>query len=212
VKSLCGKAHGGEKLFTFGNKGYGSMTLADQQLESAIFGGGCFWCLEAVFQKLKGVSRVQSGYMGGHVERPSYEQVCSKQTGHAEVVRVEFDPGQISYDQLLEVFFVIHDPTTLNRQGNDVGPQYRSVIFALTPAQQASAHAAKHTVPGAVTEIVDVSAETVGVSPSADQVFWPAEPEHDNYFRRNPYQGYCLFVVAPKVVKVELNFKALIAQ
>lgn len=186
--------------------------MASQQLEIAIFGGGCFWCLEAVFQKLKGVAKVQSGYMGGHIQNPSYEQVCGKKTGHAEVVEIGFDPTEISYGQLLEVFFAIHDPTTPDRQGNDIGPQYRSVIFATTDAQLEAANAAKNAHSGAVTEIVDAGPKP-GESPMAtEKVFWPAEPEHDNYFRRNPYQGYCLFVVAPKVVKAETKFKALIAQ
>jgi peptide-methionine (S)-S-oxide reductase len=210
VNLRAGKGLGAEKLFVFRNKG--EPGVADQQTETAIFGGGCFWCLEAVYQKLKGVQSVQSGYMGGHVESPSYEQVCSKTTGHAEVVRVVFRPEEISYEQLLEVFFAIHDPTTPDRQGNDVGPQYRSVIFASTPKQLALAAAAKQALPAAVTEIIDVSPQAVTTPPSASHVFWPAEPEHDNYFRRNPYQGYCLFVVAPKVVKAELTFKALIAQ
>ncbi len=186
--------------------------MASQQIETAIFGGGCFWCLEAVFQKLKGVLRVQSGYMGGHVQSPSYEQVCGKKTGHAEVVLIEFDSSQISYAQLLEVFFTIHDPTTLNRQGNDVGPQYRSAIFAMTPAQLQAAQSAKNLVTGAVTEIVDATPQAGQGALPTEKTFWPAEPEHDNYFRRNPYQGYCLFVVAPKVAKAETKFKALIAQ
>lgn len=185
--------------------------MTGQQTETAVLGGGCFWCLEAVFQKLKGVVRAQSGYMGGHVANPSYEQVCGKKTGHAEVVRLEFDSAKIAYEQLLEVFFTIHDPTTPNRQGNDIGPQYRSVIFAMTVQQLAAARAAIDAVPGAVTELIDASPQTVA-SPATDRVFWPAEAEHENYFRRNPYQGYCLFVVAPKVVKAETKFRALIAQ
>lgn len=187
--------------------------MASQQVETAILGGGCFWCLEAVFQRLTGVSEVQSGYMGGHVPSPDYEQVCGKKTGHAEVVRIVFDPARISYEQLLEVFFSIHDPTTLNRQGNDIGPQYRSVIFATTQAQFEAATLAKARVPGAVTELVDASSQSSDSSrATTETTFWPAEPEHDNYFRRNPSQGYCLFVVAPKVVKAEMKFKALIAQ
>jgi peptide-methionine (S)-S-oxide reductase len=186
--------------------------LKGQQHETAIFGGGCFWCLEAVFEKLKGVAKVQSGYMGGHVENPSYDAVCGKATGHAEVVRIEFDPGQMSYETLLEVFFEIHDPTTVNRQGNDIGPQYRSIIFAVSEAQLLLAKAATSAVPGAVTEIIDASISATDGKICVDRVFWPAEPEHDNYFRRNPYQGYCVFVVGPKVAKAESKFKALIAQ
>lgn len=156
---------------------------------------------------------MQSGYMGGHVPSPDYEQVCGKKTGHAEVVRIVFDPAQISYEQILEVFFAIHDPTTPNRQGNDIGPQYRSVIFATTQDQLEAARIAKELVPGAVTELVDASGQSSDSGcATTETTFWPAEPEHDNYFRRNPTQGYCLFVVAPKVVKAEMKFKALIVQ
>lgn len=186
--------------------------MKSQHYETAIFGGGCFWCLEAVFQKLVGVIRVQSGYMGGHVENPGYEEVCGKGTGHAEVVRIEFDPEKIAYATLLDVFFEIHDPTTLNRQGNDIGPQYRSVIFTMSHQQYELARAAIELVTGAVTQLIDASHDDAGLTPSVERVFWPAEPEHDNYYRRNPHQGYCLFVVAPKVVKAETKFKALIAQ
>lgn len=186
--------------------------MSNQKVETAVLGGGCFWCLEAVFQKLQGVSKVQSGYMGGHVADPGYEQVCSKTTGHAEVVQIVYDPLQISYKELLEVFFAIHDPTTPNRQGNDVGPQYRSIIFAMSLAQLEVAQSMTSEVAGAVTEVVDVSPQATGESPPTEKTFWPAEPEHNNYFRRNPYQGYCIFVVAPKVVKAEMKFKALIAQ
>lgn len=184
--------------------------------QTAIFGGGCFWCLEAVYQGLRGVSRVTSGYMGGHVANPSYEQVCAKNTGHAEVIRVEFDPSVIDYAQLLKVFFVIHDPTTLNRQGNDVGPQYRSVIFAMNAAQHAAARdkiaamAAQYSVP-IVTELIMALDSDGNPSTAINKTFWPAEPEHQNYFRNHPGQGYCAFVVAPKVAKAEREFKDLLA-
>jgi peptide-methionine (S)-S-oxide reductase len=177
--------------------------LVNDGLEEAYLGGGCFWCLEAVFQKLQGVQSVVSGYMGGHVQEPSYEQVCSKTTGHAEVVRVCFDPKVISYRQLLDVFFEIHDPTTPNRQGNDVGPQYRSMIVASTEAQRLAADGALSGIEGAVTELL---------GPSPMPTFWPAEAEHHDYYRRNPYQGYCVFVVAPKVIKAEQKFTELIAR
>lgn len=184
--------------------------------QTAILGGGCFWCLEAVYQGLRGVSRVTSGYMGGHVASPSYEQVCSKSTGHAEVVRIEFDPLVINYGQLLQVFFTIHDPTTLNRQGNDVGPQYRSVIFAMSDAQRATAHdkiaeMAPHYSAPIVTALIAAFDAQGNSSAAVDKTFWPAEPEHQNYFRNHPGQGYCAFVVAPKVAKAEREFKDLLA-
>ncbi len=167
--------------------------------DKAILGGGCFWCLEASYLELRGVTKVQSGYAGGHVANPSYKQVCSGNTGHAEVVKVTFDPAVISYADLLDVFFTIHDPTTLNRQGGDVGTQYRSVIFFASPAQESAARAAVEKFAKSwdgkiVTEILPAP------------VFWRAEPEHDNYFARNPYAGYCQAVVAPKVAKVRKGF------
>ncbi len=173
--------------------------MADQQL--ATLGGGCFWCLEAVYLGLRGVTGVMSGYAGGHVDNPTYEQVCGKKTGHAEVVQVSFDPQQISYEDLLRVFFTIHDPTTKDRQGNDVGPQYRSVILAHDAGQKASAEKIVQEIaeagiwPGKiVTEIVDL------------EKFWPAEAEHHDYFNRNPWSGYCRAVIAPKVQKFRKSF------
>lgn len=169
--------------------------------EVAVLGGGCFWCLEAAFKELRGVVSVTSGYAGGHLDNPSYEAVCGKKTGHAEVVRVEFDPSELTFEDLLRVFFVIHDPTTKDRQGNDVGPQYRSIILAETEAQMAAARAVMAEIEGSgmwdgplVTELV----------PAAR--FWPAEPEHHDYFARNPWSGYCRVVVAPKVAKVRKAF------
>ena len=173
------------------------------QRSEVILGGGCFWCLEAVFQELAGVDEVVSGYCGGSVERPSYEAVCGGDTGHAEVVRVVFDPAQISLATLLDVFFTIHDPTTRNRQGNDVGPQYRSVIFCQEAAQQAEAEAAIARAAGhweqpIVTELV----------PTAP--FWPAEDFHRDYFRLHGHQPYCMLVVAPKVAKARKSFPGLL--
>lgn len=184
--------------------------------QRAILGGGCFWCLEAVYQGLRGVLRVTSGYMGGHVASPSYEQVCTKSTGHAEVVCIEFDPLVIDYAQLLKVFFAIHDPTTPNRQGNDVGPQYRSVIFAMNDAQHAAAQEkisamAPHYDAPIVTELIAAFDAQGNQLTATDKTFWPAEPEHQNYFRQHPGQGYCAFVVAPKVAKAEREFKDLLA-
>ena len=167
----------------------------------ATLGGGCFWCLEAVYLGLRGVSGVMSGYSGGHVDNPSYEQVCGKQTGHAEVVQITFDPAEVSYEDLLRVFYTIHDPTTLNRQGNDIGPQYRSVIFTHDEAQREAAEKITREIAQSgiwdgklVTEIVPL------------ETFWPAEPEHHDYFNRNPWSGYCRAVVAPKVQKFRKSF------
>ena len=174
-----------------------------QQRESATLGGGCFWCLEAVFEGLRGVERVVSGYAGGDVADPSYEQVCTGTTGHAEVVQVTFDPSVVSFRDLLEVFFGIHDPTTLNRQGMDVGTQYRSVIFYHSPEQRQVAEQA----------IAEVSAAGVWDQPIVTQVlpfsqFYPAEAYHQGYFRNNPGQGYCQAVVSPKVAKFRKHFAA----
>jgi peptide-methionine (S)-S-oxide reductase len=170
-----------------------------QQL--ATLGGGCFWCLEAVYLGLRGVSAVMSGYAGGHVDNPSYEEVCGKRTGHAEVVQITYDPAEVSYDDLLRVFFTIHDPTTKDRQGHDVGPQYRSIILTHDDAQRAAAERIIAEVDQAgiwgakaVTEIVPL------------ETFWPAEPEHHNYFARNPWSAYCRAVVAPKVLKFRKSF------
>jgi len=173
----------------------------EKRLEQATLGGGCFWCLEAVFLDLKGVLRVQSGYTGGHVAQPTYEQVCGGQTGHAEVVQVDFDPAELSYADLLKVFFAIHDPTTLNRQGADVGTQYRSAIFTHGPEQEETAKAV----------ITELEAEGLFDAPIVTQVepldvFYPAEEYHQEYFARNPFQPYCLAVVAPKVSKFRKQF------
>jgi peptide-methionine (S)-S-oxide reductase len=167
----------------------------------ATLAGGCFWCLEAAFAELRGVERVQSGYAGGTVPHPTYEQVCSGRTGHAEAVQVTFDPAVIAYADLLDVFFVIHDPTTLNRQGADVGTQYRSAIFYHSPEQQA---AAQHA-------IAQLGAAQLWSGPIVTQLvpletFYPAEAYHRDYYARNPEQGYCQFVIAPKVAKVRKQF------
>jgi peptide-methionine (S)-S-oxide reductase len=165
----------------------------------AILGGGCFWCIEAVFLEARGVTRVESGYMGGHVDHPTYEAVCNGTTGHAEVVRLEFDPSVISYHDILEIFFTIHDPTTLNRQGNDVGTQYRSVIFTTSPAQEAVAR----TVMAEMAMVWDAPLVTE-VLPQ--ETWFKAEDYHQNYFAQHPLQGYCAFVVAPKVSKFRATF------
>lgn len=167
--------------------------------EIATLGGGCFWCLEAVYQELKGVLAVESGYAGGEVPNPTYEQVCEGNTGHAEVVRVTFDPSQVSYREILEIFFTIHDPTTLNRQGNDVGTQYRSVIFHHTPEQ----HDTAKQVIACMASVWDAPIVTE-LSPIGD--YYKAEEYHQDYFRQHPLQGYCAFVVAPKVAKFRKVF------
>ncbi len=169
--------------------------------EVATLAGGCFWCLEAVYDQLKGVEDVVSGYSGGWVANPTYEQVCGKGTGHAEVVQVTFDPQVVSYRDLLDVFFTIHDPTTLNRQGADVGPQYRSAIFYHTPEQKATAEAA----------IAELNAAKVWDDPIVTEVaplkeFYPAEDYHQEYYVNNPYQGYCRIVIAPKVAKFRQKY------
>ncbi|MCS7303961.1 MAG: peptide-methionine (S)-S-oxide reductase MsrA [Thermoguttaceae bacterium] len=174
---------------------------APEGLETATLGGGCFWCLEAIFQQLQGVRKVTSGYSGGWVKNPTYKQVCTGTTGHAEVVQILFNPSEISYEELLEVFFAIHDPTTPNRQGPDIGPQYRSIILYHNPKQREAAvrikerleRSAQFTAP-IVTEIVPFEA------------FYPAEAYHQDYFRRNPNQPYCQAIIAPKLEKFKKRF------
>ncbi len=182
-------------------------TIAPDQIpagkEVATLGGCCFWCLEAVYDQMVGVEQVESGYMGGRTTNPTYEEVCSGTTGHAEVVRVTFDPKTTSFREILEVLFAIHDPTTLNRQGNDAGTQYRSVIFYHTPAQLEAARAL----------IDDLRAEQAFDDPivtevSAAKLFYVAEQYHQEYFERNPGQPYCMFVVAPKLQKFRKGFGA----
>ncbi|HYX69579.1 MAG TPA: peptide-methionine (S)-S-oxide reductase MsrA [Terriglobales bacterium] len=165
-------------------------------LETVVLGGGCFWCLEAVFDRVRGVASVESGYMGGHVERPTYKQVCSGETGHVEVVRVTFDPAQISFSDLLDVFFAIHDPTTPDRQGNDVGTQYRSVIFYNNDDQR---RAAQEKIRQLTAEHAFRDPIVTALEPAA--TFYQAEDYHQEYFTNNPRQPYCQFIVAPKVHK-----------
>lgn len=171
--------------------------------EVATLGGGCFWCLEAVFDGLAGVESVESGYSGGHLENPTYEDICGGGTGHAEVVRVTFDPAIVSYADILDVFFVIHDPTTLNAQGNDFGTQYRSVIYFHTPEQKAEAEAAIKRLTDARTYPRPIVTE---IAPAPH--FYVAEPYHQEYFELNPRQPYCQYVVAPKVAKFRQKFAA----
>jgi peptide-methionine (S)-S-oxide reductase len=169
--------------------------------ETATVGGGCFWCLEAVFERVEGVRGVMSGYAGGHLLDPTYEAVCTGGTGHAEVVRVEFEPSVIDYRDLLGIFFAMHDPTTPDRQGNDVGPQYRSIILYESNAQRATAEAV-------VAELESTRALggpiTTEIAPL--ETFYPAEPEHREYYRRNADQAYCRVVIAPKMAKLRAEF------
>jgi len=181
----------------------GQTTMAQQEV--ATLAGGCFWCLEAVYLDLRGVETVVSGYAGGHVPNPTYREVCSGLTGHAEVVQVAFDPAVVSYRELLQIFFTIHDPTTLNRQGADVGTQYRSAIFYHDDAQKATAEAV----------MAEVTAEKIWPNPLVTQLeplakFYPAEEYHQDYFARNPSQPYCQVVVAPKVSKFRKQYVGML--
>lgn len=172
-----------------------------QKLETAVVAGGCFWCMEATFQRLKGVKQVVSGYAGGTVANPTYEQVSSGKTGHAEAVQITFDSAQISYDDLLKVFFHLHDPTTLNRQGADVGTQYRSAIFYQNDEQKQAAERVKQ----AITQ-EKLWSDPIVTEISPLNVFYKAEDYHQNYYNRNPSQHYCSIVIAPKIKKLEKEF------
>ncbi len=165
----------------------------------ATLGGGCFWCLEAVFLELRGVVKVVSGYAGGHTTNPTYQAVCSETTGHAEVVQVEFDPNQISFRDVLNIFFTIHDPTTLNRQGNDIGESYRSIVLTHNPEQV-------QVVKEAIEAFSSIYDQPIVTQIKPLEVFYNAETYHQNYFARNPYQPYCMGVVAPKVAKARKLF------
>lgn len=170
-------------------------------MEKATLGGGCFWCLEAVYQEVDGVTSIVSGYAGGHVPSPTYEAVCTGTTGHAEVVQLGFDPAKVSYKEILEVFFAIHDPTTMNRQGNDSGPQYRSAIFWHDESQRETARQV----------IAALTAEQAFEDPIVTEVtkletFYPAEKYHQDYYRRNTAQPYCAFVISPKLAKYRKRF------
>jgi peptide-methionine (S)-S-oxide reductase len=177
------------------------MNAATNKLESAVVGGGCYWCTEAIYQLIPGVKHVTSGFAGGHTPNPTYKQVCGGETGHAEVIKIDFDPQLVSYDKILESFWEAHDPTTLNRQGHDIGTQYRSIILYSGPEQKAAAEkskaaAQKNFKQPIVTEIVPLT------------VFYKAEDYHQDYYRQNPNQGYCRAVIRPKVEKFENKLKA----
>ena len=175
--------------------------MEERELETATLAAGCFWCVEAVFDDLVGVEDVVSGYSGGHMENPTYQEVCSETTGHAEVIQLRFDPERVSYDDILRIFFTVHDPTTLNRQGNDIGTSYRSAIFYHSPEQKEAAERVMKEISDAklyddpiVTEVAEFDR------------FWPAENYHQEYFANNPNQPYCAAVVAPKVAKFRKTF------
>jgi peptide-methionine (S)-S-oxide reductase len=179
--------------------------MADREV--ATLAGGCFWCLEAVYEQLRGVEKVVSGYAGGHVPNPDYRSVCSGRTGHAEVVQVTFDPAEVSYREILEVFFTIHDPTTLNRQGADVGTQYRSAVFTHSPGQE---QVARETIRDLEAEGVWDDPIVTTIEPLAE--FYPAEDYHQHYFARNPGQGYCQVVIAPKVAGFRKKYLSRLRQ
>jgi len=170
-------------------------------MQQALFGGGCFWCVEAVFLQIRGVEKVTSGYAGGHTTNPTYEQVCQGDTQHAEVILVDFDEQQVTYSQLLDVFFATHDPTTLNRQGNDIGTQYRSVIYYYNEEQK---QAAEQTIQTLKNDDLDIVTELSPVP-----TFYPAEEYHQNYYAKNPSQGYCNFAIPPKLLKLYSKFQHL---
>ena len=176
------------------------------KMEIATLGGGCFWCVEAVFQDLQGVTKVESGYSGGHIDNPSYDQVCSGLSGYAEVIQITFDPAIVSFKEILEVFFTVHNPTTLNQQGADRGTQYRSVIYYHSPEQKAVAE-----------ESLAITAKALWDDPivtelSAFEKFYKAESYHQNYYKDNPNQGYCSFVIAPKIKKFREKYKTKLKQ
>jgi peptide-methionine (S)-S-oxide reductase len=187
--------------FRSGVTSMNSITPVPSSAETAVLGGGCFWCLDAVFRGLNGVVSVESGYAGGARADPTYEEICTGRSGHAEVVRVTFDPAVLSFRDLLTVFFTIHDPTTLDRQGNDVGTQYRSVVFSETPEQRATAQDVVKTLTANKLFGAPIVTQIADAAP-----FYPAETYHQDYFDRNPAQPYCMFVVAPKVAKFRKSF------
>jgi peptide-methionine (S)-S-oxide reductase len=190
------------KLLLSGVIAMAMMINGKLELKTATFAGGCFWCTEAIFQRLNGVDKTVVGYSGGHVDNPTYEQVCAGSTGHAESIQITYDPSKVSYDQLLEVFWKTHDPTTKNRQGNDVGPQYRSVVFYHDADQKKIAEAYK----------ARLEAEHIWDKPILTEIvpftkFWPAENYHQNYYNNNTSKGYCTLVITPKIEKFQKIFK-----
>ena len=204
VALLCDRLLGYHVFhFFYDNMNKSGSELKDNIMskEVATLGGGCFWCVEAVYNQLKGVESAISGYMGGHVDNPTYQQVCNKTTGHAEVVDVTFDNSVISFQEVLDIFFTVHDPTTLNRQGNDVGPQYRSGIWYHSDEQK---RIAQETIARLDKEGLYPNQIVTEVTPAS--TFWIAEDYHQDYFANNPAQGYCSFVIAPKVAKFRKQY------
>lgn len=209
MQSSCAQSSSKSTKMTSNNQSNLPVTLivVPQGMEIATFGNGCFWCTEAIFQRLIGVQSVTSGYSGGFIVNPTYEQVCDKNTGHAEVLQIIYNPKEITFDELLEVFWKTHDPTTLNQQGADVGPQYRSVVFYHNEEQKAKAEKYK-------TELDAVKAFNNPIVTAIESFtnFYSAEGYHKNFFNNNPNQGYCRMVVRPKVEKFEKVFKAKLKQ
>lgn len=181
--------------------------MDEKVLETATLGAGCFWCVEAIFDDLVGVHDVVSGYSGGHKDNPTYQEVCSETTGHAEVVQIKFDPAELSFADLLRVFFTVHDPTTPNRQGNDIGTSYRSAIFYHSPEQEQAARAVKEEISNA-----GIYDDPIVTEITAFDKFWPAENYHQEYFANNPNQPYCAAVVAPKVAKFRQRYASRLKQ
>jgi len=177
----------------------------EKEYEIAVLGGGCFWCTEAVFKRVKGVIKVEPGYSGGWMENPTYEDVCTGETGHAEVVRIIFDPEVISYRELLKIFFTIHDPTTLNRQGSDIGPQYRSIILYLNEEQ-------KKIAEEEIKEAQKIYKKPIVTELKEFKAFYPAEDYHKDFYDKNPYYPYCVFVIEPKLLKLEKYWKDYLKQ
>jgi peptide-methionine (S)-S-oxide reductase len=178
-----------------------SASAASPKLESLVLGGGCFWCTEAAYELLPGVKAVVSGYAGGHVPNPTYEQICTKKTGHAEVIRIDYDPAVVSLEKLLDFFWQVHNPTQVGGQGNDQGPQYRSVILYANAAQKAAAEQSK-------AKAAQTFRDPITTEIAVLEKFWEAEKEHQDYFRRNPHAGYCSYVIAPKIKKLEKQIAA----
>lgn len=187
------------------DKDYTRPTEGSDQRDTATLGGGCFWCVEAIYQDLQGVHKVVSGYSGGTVSNPTYKEICTGTTGHAEVIQVIFDPAVVSYQEILEIFFTVHDPTTLNRQGNDVGTQYRSVIFYHSEEQKTIAEAVKKNA-------ASIWDDPIVTEISALAKFYPAEDYHQNYYKDNPYQPYCAYIISPKVKKFREKFRDKLKQ
>ncbi|MHA3789393.1 peptide-methionine (S)-S-oxide reductase MsrA [Flavobacterium hauense] len=181
----------------------GDLKMNNKKTETAIFAGGCFWCTEAFFTDLKGVEKVTSGYIGGKTENPTYKEVCSGYTGHAEAIKIEFNPDEVAYEDLLEIFFATHDPTTINRQGADVGTQYRSEIFYTTDAQKT---AAENFIKLLTDQ--DIYGKKIVTKVSKASVFYPAEDYHQDYYAQNPNQPYCSAVITPKLDKLKKNYKS----